>query len=201
MDYADIKELHYIAPLVNLKSVLEHGIFSHEKASKVEHESVAMQQIQELRQNVFVPNPSGGRRLHSYANLYFDARNPMLFVRRTQHNELCVVRVHRTVIELPGVVVTDKNASSGYARFGAGVVGLSIVDRELTFAEYWTSNDEIDQFRRRSARCAEVLVPDVVETALLFGAYVSTEANLMLIRNLPTPTGFECSINRHLFFQ
>jgi hypothetical protein len=179
MNYEEVTELHYITPMVNLKSILAEGILSNERASGLVHASVAMNAIQERRDSVVVPNRSGPRKLHTYANLYFHARNPMLYLRRNQHNDLCVLRINRAVLNVPGVVVTDQNASSGYVRFGDGINGLRVVNHALTFAEYWTSTNEIDGYQRKSARCAEVLVPDCVPASLIDGVYVSSNENVV----------------------
>lgn len=72
---ARVTEFHCIMPIGNVPSVLEHGILSYELAAKLAHHSVAMPEVQDLRDKKQVP---GGLKLHQYANLYFHARNPML---------------------------------------------------------------------------------------------------------------------------
>src|SRR2546425_137988 len=99
-----------------------------------------MDEIQRRRANVVVP---GGRPLHEYACLYICGRNVMLYKRRGQHDRICVMQVVSDVLDLPGVVVTDANASSDYVRFSAAPAGLRIVDRELTLAESWTDADPL----------------------------------------------------------
>jgi ssDNA thymidine ADP-ribosyltransferase, DarT len=101
-------------PIDNVSSVLERGILSHERASKLAHHSVAMQEVQDRRDQRQVP---GGLKLHQYANLYFHARNPMLYKRRDKAAELCVLRVSIEARHVQGVVFTDSNASSDYVRF------------------------------------------------------------------------------------
>jgi hypothetical protein len=109
-----VTELHCIMPIENLVSVMKEGILSHENAAKLKHHSVALQPVQDKRDKKQVP---GGLRLHQYANLYFHARNPMMFKRRDQASELCVLQVSTTVLPLPGVVISDQNAASDYVRF------------------------------------------------------------------------------------
>jgi hypothetical protein len=77
-------------PLANIPMVLKFGILSHEEAAKLPHDSVALSEIQERRDIKRVP---GGLKLHQYANLYFSARNPMLFRRKNDAATLCVLRV------------------------------------------------------------------------------------------------------------
>ncbi len=122
----------------------------------------------------------------------------MMYKRKEQHGELCVLRVDPDVLELPGVVVTDANASGDYVRFAAAPGGLAIVNRELTFAAYWTDQNLILYFQKKAAQCAEVLVPDRVEPRFITGAYVSCEASVARMRELEV--NLPVTVERHLFF-
>ncbi len=201
MKREELAELHYITPIANVPSICIQGILSHKKAKKVEHESAAMQVIQDRRAKVVVP---GGRPLHDYVNLYFHARNPMMYVRSANHTSLCVLRVSIEVLDLPGVVVTDCNASSDYVRFSPAPGGISIVDRDRTFAEDWTyPDDPIEAYRRKSARCAEVLVPDRVDQRYISVVYVSCpESQSVVTQSLAgkVPQA-QIVVNGHLFFR
>lgn len=163
-----ILELHCIMPMDNLSSVLQHGILSYERAAALLHRSVAMPEVQERRDQRQVP---GGLRLHQYANLYFHARNPMLFKRLDQAAALCVMRVDREVMRLPGVVLSDQNAASDYARFRA-FAQIGEIDMDRVYAADWRHQDRITYFRQKAAKCAEVLVPERVEPRFLIGAHV-----------------------------
>jgi hypothetical protein len=174
---------------------MELGILSHRRAAKIHHDSVAKAEIQDRRAKVVVP---GGMALHAYANLYICGRNVMLYLRRGQHREICVLRVSTDVLDLPGVVVTDANASSDYVRFAAAPAGLAIVDRELTFAEYWTDPNPIAYYQKNSAKCAEVLVPNLVDPRLLTGAFVSCQEALARMQALEL--NLPIAMNPHLFF-
>ena len=101
-------------PMANIGSVMTHGILSYERAARLAHRSVALQPVQEKRDQKQVP---GGLKLHQYANLYFHARNPMLHRRLAEADGLCVLRVSIRVLDLQGVVITDQNAASDYVRF------------------------------------------------------------------------------------
>lgn len=164
-----VTEFQCIMPTANIPSVLQHGILSYERAAKLKHLSVAMPEVQDKRDVKQVP---GGLKLHQYANLYFHARNPMLFKRKDEAAQLCVLRVQCSVLKLAGVVITDRNAASDYVRFLAPAqVGL--LDFDAIYAADWRHpNDPIAYYRHRSLKCAEVLVPHRVEPAMLAGAYV-----------------------------
>ena len=87
MERAAVLELHYMTPIENLASVAMHGILSHARAVAVQHASVALQAVQDQRAGKRVP---GGRPLHEYVNLYFDARNAMMWMRRAPDLVPCV---------------------------------------------------------------------------------------------------------------
>jgi hypothetical protein len=88
---------------------------------------------------------------------------------------------------------------SDYARFAPALKGLSIVDKNLTFAKYWTYPDPFEAMRRKSAKCAEVLVPDDVESRFITGAYVSCSESKEAFEALGID--IPVSINSHLFFR
>jgi hypothetical protein len=192
----ELEELHYITTIRNVTSIMSKGILSHKRVKKINHNSVAMEVIQERREKKIVP---GGRPLQEYVNLYFHARNPMLYVLQSQHIGLCVLRVSAEVLDLPKVVITDRNASSDYARFAPAPRGLSIVDKNLTFAEYWTHPDPFEAMRRKSAKCAEVLVPDRIDPSLITGAYVSCPEAKADFEALEVD--IPVAINPYLFFR
>lgn len=190
-----VTELHCIMPINNIASVMQHGIISNERAAKLEHLSVAMVEIQDRRDNVHVP---GGLRLHQYANLYFHARNPMMYKRKDQAATLCVLRISIEVLKMDNVVLADQNASSDYVRF-LSPNQIRFIDFNLVYAPDWTHpGDKIAYFRHKAAKCAEVLVPNFVPQELIEGAYVVNQKAEQALRS----TGFDrpIIINSNLFF-
>jgi hypothetical protein len=157
-----------------------------------------MQAVQDRRMNKIVPG-TGNRRLHDYANIYICARNPMLFKRKDAHTELCVLRINTTVLDLDGVIVTDRNAAATIASFRPVETGLALLDREQVFADDWRHpGDELEYLKHRSIKCAEVLVPDQIPSAYIIGAYVSgMQSRVKLTRIAPN---LQITIDPHLFF-
>lgn len=200
MTFDELEELHYITPLVNVKSIVQRGILSHQKAEKIAHESVAMDEIQERRKKVVVP---GGRPLHQYVNLYFHARNPMMFKRKEAHLKLSIIRVTKDVLSLPKVVIADRNASSDYVLFTSSPDGLRFISKSLVYAKYWNHEDPIEKFRHASIKCAEVLVPDKIPTDFILGAYVSCEESKIKLYDIikEIDSDFLIDVNQDLFFQ
>jgi hypothetical protein len=157
----------------NLESILMLGILSHDRAERVEHRSIADPAVQATRAGKIVP-PSR-RRLHSYANLSFNSRNIVgyRFVKDTidaggRDEDLCVARVSLDVLDLPDVIVTDRNAAS-WPQWMTPVDGLAVLDHDDLFARSWHGNKDHAQ-----RMCAEVLVPDQVPPDYITDVYVST---------------------------
>lgn len=190
-----LTELYFITPIANVRSILELGILSHTRAERFLHQSIAMHEIQDRRASVAVPGT--GKKLHDFANLYICARNPMLYKRRYQ--EVCVLAVSKDILDLPGAIVTDSNAASYYVSFRPAIAGLSHVDHELTFADDWTDSDQIQYWRKKAAKCAEVLIPDLVEPQYVLHAYVASAELKQHMDALDTP--LTVSVDKHLFFR
>lgn len=168
-----VTELHCIMPMANIGSVMAYGILSYERTAKLPHQSVALAPVQEKRDQKHVP---GGLKLHQYANLYFHARNPMMFKRRSEVNALCVLRVSVDLFKQAGTVVTDCNAASDYVRFLAPSQ-WKLLDFDDIYAPDWRHPDNPARFyQHRSRKCAEVLIPNRVDTKFIQGAYVVDQA-------------------------
>jgi hypothetical protein len=163
-----VTELHNIMPIANFGSVMQHGILSYERAAKLSHLSVALQPVQDKRDKKQVP---GGLKLHQYANLYFHARNPMLYKRLANARSLCVLRVSTEVLKISGAVITDQNAASDWVRFYSPVQWRYLPFDDI-FAAHWTDPELPSYYRRKSRKCAEILVPHCVNPAYLMGAHV-----------------------------
>ncbi|MDE2342684.1 MAG: DUF4433 domain-containing protein [Betaproteobacteria bacterium] len=174
-----VTELHCIMPMTNIGTVMTHGILSHERAAKLAHRSVALQPVQDRRDQKQVP---GGLKLHQYANLYFHARNPMLYKRLADASELCVLRVSTEVLTLQDAVITDQNAASDYVRFLAPTQWQQLQWDDIFAMDWNHPEDQIAGWRHKSRKCAEVLVPHVVEPQFLSGAYVIDDAAATRLR-------------------
>lgn len=164
--------VYNITPIENIPTIMEKGILSNSKAVRINHRSVAMQEVQDIRDHIKVP---GGLLLHDYANLYFDPRNPMMYKKRNLAENLCVLKIKLDILDLVNVVVSDCNASSSYARFYNPREGIDKLDFKTIFMHDWTSADQITEWRQKSMKCAEILVPNVIPYEYVLGAFVVNE--------------------------
>ena len=162
--------------------MLKRGLLSHVRASKVSHASIADASVQDRRVGKRTP---GGRPLHDYVNLYFNARNAMLNkrARGSGAGGLCVLRVELAVIDLPGVYVTDRNAAS-WPEYDVGAAGLAMLDKEVVYAESWNHRDPFEKAAHKKRMMAEVLVPDRVGSEYIIGAYVANDAAAAELKKL-----------------
>jgi len=175
------KYVYNIMPIENIPSVMRRGIVCYDEMQKIKHTSIALEDVQERRNAVVIPN---GKRLHRYANLYFSYNNPMLFRRKEEADHLCILAVSATVLDLDGCVVSDRNAASNLARFYTSDEGLEIINFKVVHDQYWTDNNPIKHREKSAIKCAEILVPNSLSPELIVGAYVvSEEAKQSLLVN------------------
>lgn len=180
----DIHELYFITDTSNVASIMRDGILSHNEAQRVHHRSIAEQGVQERRQNKKIPGTN--KYLHDYANLYFDAHNPMLSARRHMNDSICVLRIKSEVLLLDGVIVTDQNASRD-CWFKPVSEGLPLLKHSEVFAEFWINRDDpMEEYRLKGIKCAEVLVPKCIHPSFIVGAYVKNATALNNFRQIST---------------
>lgn len=182
-------------PIENIPSVMKNGILSHEQASRLSHNDISLSDVQDRRKEEKI----GNLILHQYANLYFCARNPMLYLRLNQKDSLCILQVSKEILKCEGVVISDRNAAAyDYVKFYESPKGLHHIDFDLVFAEYWTDTDKFEYMRKKSIKCAEVLVPHCVEAGYIEGAYVANETAKINLENKRFSKPI--TINAHIFF-
>lgn len=193
MERTRVTELHYMTARDNLPSIAQHGLLSHARASRVPHVSVASEDVQRRRAVKQIPP---GKPLHEFVNLYFDARNAMMWLRRSP--SLAVLRISPQVLGLPGVVVADGNAASSITRFYPVVQGIEALDAERVYAHSWKCDDLWEEAERKRQRQAEVLVPDRVPASYIMGCFAWSETAAHECRRLVADWPTE--VNAHVYF-
>lgn len=221
----EIKELQYITHIDNIPSILCLGILSHKKAQCVVPKTVSDEEVQARRANRIIPN---GLPLHQYANLYFCARNAMLYTITHQNDpcksiqsetsplfpeyaiphqsvipceDLAVIRIAPAVLDRPNVIITEINAAADIEpRWHAVAKGLPKLDAEKIYADSWDHEDPCENRRLKQKMMAEVLVPHKVHPKYISGAYVVSQA---VANNLSqsAPTLKNVMVLPYMFFQ
>ena len=173
-----VRELHYICPLATVPSVRKLGILSKYLQKKLcpDAPSLADPEIQRIREAKVIP---GGKRLHSYANLYFDSHNAMLSRLRNHNDDIAILRVDSDVLDLPDVIVTDRNAAACDVIFRPMKEGLANLDPQDVYRVWWATT-----IRTKQKRQAEVLVPERVPPKYVLGAYVFSKRRRTILTDL-----------------
>ena len=198
----EIKELQYITHIDNIPSILCLGILNHKKAQCVVPKTVSDEEVQARRANRIIPN---GLHLHQHANLYFCARNAMLYTITHQRDipcesfqnktsplfpehaiphqsaipceELAVIRIAPAVLDLPDVIITEINAAADIEpRWHAVANGLPKLDAGKIYVHSWNHPDPREKRRLKQHMMAEALVPHQVHPEYISGAYVVSQA-------------------------
>lgn len=164
-----LRELYYITHVKNLKSILENGILSHCKIeqSGIDFARIYNKDVVCRRQAIKVPD---GRSLWNFANLYFQARNPMLFtvVRNNPLDEIAVIGVDRKILDRQDIYISTGNAAhsqSDIRPISEKKEILPNIMKEIG-RSYW---NEVDGSKRTIM--AECLVPELVPPEYIRSIY------------------------------
>ena len=111
---------------------------------------------------------------------------------------LCILRISEDILNHQEIIITDMNAASEYVKF-LSISEINQLNFNLIFDRIWDSPDMIDKFRRKSIKCAEVLIKDRIHQDYIIGAYVKNKNSKTKLEN----NGFrkEIIINKDLFFR
>jgi hypothetical protein len=121
----------------------------------------------------------------------------MICIWYLQNNSICVLRIKKDVLSLTGVIVTDQNASRD-CWFKTVSEGLPLLKHEEIFAKFWiNADDPVEEYRLKGIKCAEVLVPKLVDSSYVFSAYVANDTALNSFRRVCT---LPVKIKGNLFF-
>ena len=160
---------------------------------------MADEDVQNIRDGKRVPNALP---LHDYANLYLDARNPMMFKRKAFSEKFILLVVSLNVLRIKGVVVSDGNAAAEMTAFGPPeiMIGKDRLEYDKIFMRHWPVADDIRETREnKRKKCAEVLVPHKIDYDNILGAIVVNKQ----VENDLKQKGFlkKIVINPDLFFK
>ena len=134
--------LLYLVHIRNLKSILCRGILSRVQVSNLGlgFEDISYTSVQRLRSRIFVKHGNVSRPLHSYVNLFFAVRPPMLavFDNRLRQDDLVYLEVSPTVLDLPGVLISDGNAAAqGLTEAGQETVTVTVATSPAASCQRW----------------------------------------------------------------
>jgi O-acetyl-ADP-ribose deacetylase (regulator of RNase III) len=193
-----LRELFYISHIANVPSILKNGIFSHQNIvdRKIPYKPIYDEEIVSRRKEIRTP---AGKSLWSYANLFFRARNPMLYRLNCEGlgEQIAVIGVSPRVMDLPGVYVANGNAAHSQSEIipvSQQVISQILKDVNI---EFWT--DEDGSKRRIMAEC---LVPDSIPSNYIKSIYTaSRESQSKVYQSLTPPSHHILICEPRLFFR
>lgn len=193
LDRWNIRHLFYLTHHQNLWSIARYGVLSHRRVQTLSAPvaDISDPDVQDRRRNRY--DPIHKQPLHTYVPLYFQPRNPMLFVRKERQDQLVVLCLGRELLKEPSVVFTDGNAASDGTSFFTEIADLDRLDWKCIRAEFWT---DFEDGKRK--RCAEILVPDRIPPEWICSVAVSSEDLRGLLAASACP--WEVEIRPEFFF-
>jgi O-acetyl-ADP-ribose deacetylase (regulator of RNase III) len=177
----EIKSLYYITHIENIPSIISHGILSHQL---IEDHGIKYKDIYDIeivgnRKQKKTPE---GHSLWDFANVYFQARNPMLYriVNEFNHKEIAVLGINSSILQRQNSYITDGNAANIETKFYPSQEGIKII------SEIWpTINSEWWNKTNGSKRkiMAECLVPNVIPPESIHSIYVSSHQSSEIVKS------------------
>lgn len=201
-----LNQLYYITHIDNVPSILKWGILSHDRVEKdaVEYTPIYDEEIIQKRQSMQAPD---GRSLWSFANLYFQPRNAMLyrvvfFGKCTDKDDIVVLAVRPDILNSDDLFISTGNAASDYSDILPAKEGRKALPRirRAVDKEWWKEED-----RSKREMMAECLVPDSVPAEFIQAVYVGSRGAADEIRKTlqqcPAPVNLEVIPEPKMFFQ
>lgn len=199
MRQLDLRNLYYITHIDNLPSILEKGILSHERIEddQVQSARIYNTEIVNVKKEKNTPNQKS---LWSYANLYFQPRNPMMY--RVVHEKgakgLAVICIAKEVLQTHGIFITDGNAANAPTQFYSPTNGLKMLQQQwkIVQSEWWNN---LNGSKRKIM--AECLVPNSVSPEFIRSVYVADEDTRMRVSKIIGSRSVSVIPEPRLFFQ
>ena len=201
-EYIEIEFLYNINHLKNLENIFVYGLLSRNELKKsnfLNNEDISNSSVQNRRANKRIDKE--GHTLHDYANLYFDARNPMMYyeVCHVDINCLCVICVDKKVLDLKNTLVTDSNASKDMAMIMSPEEGIELINFDKVKMRYWNHEDPSIKAENIGIKCAEVLVFNNIPKEYFKRIKVCTDIAKEKVESLNL--GIKVEIDRDIFFR
>jgi hypothetical protein len=171
-----LEALWYLAPITSLRSILWHGLLSHNDVASrgLAHERIDWTSVQSLRDFV-IEFDEFAANVHDRVPLFFSTHQPMLYV-QPDTSVIAHLEIDPSVIRRAGVIFTDGNAAASTTAFYCDLSDLDKLDWNVIA----TPNCYSKEYKRKKA--AEVLVPSPLGTASIRCIHVKNDDAARLCR-------------------
>lgn len=196
----EIKSLYYITHIDNLPSILQHGILSHDQIAErgVPFTAIYDADIVSRREKRITPQ---GKSLWKYANLYFQARNPMLY--RVVHDQMqresiAILGVSPEVLHAADTLFATGNAAANETNILPREEGIEAINEiwPAIDSEWWKPDD--GSKRKIMAEC---LVPREVQPDQIHTIFVPSHEVREAVRKLVPATKVPIVPEPPMFFR
>jgi len=191
--------LFYITHIENVPSILERGILCHEIVERegIQYTPVYDPRIVARRRERKAPD---GRDLWSFANLYFQPRNPMLYkvLLEQSPENIVILAVRADILNPKDVFISTGNAASLQSEILVRDDGVKAITRmaDVLDLEWWSRED--GSSRKIMAEC---LVPDRVPPEYIQAIYVASHEAAAKAREATEQWGIQIIPEPHMFFR
>ena len=196
LDSYGIKYLYHMTSISNLRNILTNGLLNYyEVRSKGQiKKDISMQEVQDIRHRK--RETIHGRIIHEYVPMYFNPKNPMLYVRRELQSTIVILKLDRELIFREDSVFTDGNAANAPTKFFNNLNDLSQLDWDCLDDDYWTDHED-----GKRKRCAEVLAYSSIPVSAIKGiACMNMAVKDYVMQNIVTDNDIPVLIDSSLFF-
>ena len=199
------ENLYYITHIHNLSSIIKHGILSQESIEAGNVQGISMfkrkgDEKKNIKRKSEIVLPNCEKIFLHYANLFFQPRNPMMYraIFENGIENLAVLEIANTILEEPGVVITDGNATSKTTQFHLSAEKTEIPQQQWRIIknEWWK---ECDGSKRKIM--AECLVPDCVKPEYIRSVIVADDETKNRVSKLVDNSQLPIICQPSLFFQ
>lgn len=189
--------LFHMTHIANLSGILRHGIYSHTiaRTKNLMQRDISNPEINAKRQraeNVYY------YKIHDYAPLYINPKNPMLKARceKGMREELVLVKVSPNILVNQNVLFTDGNAAEESSLFYNDLENFNKLNWGYIHDEYYFGHAD-----GRRVRCSEVLVHEQIRLPYIDELILFNEKPLEQLYHLfPNHAGINLKVDKEMFY-
>lgn len=204
--------LEHIVHFSNLENIFLHGLqsFNTAHSNKWIGKDISLSEVQERRgrTHLFVENVFFS--LHDMVPLYFNSKNPMLYLRKEMQSELLIFLFNTDIIQIKNTkslfsFFSDGNAGSDNTKFYSEEEELNHLDFDLIYSSNWNDPDPEIKREKKRKMCSEVLVYPEIGIDKIVSIICPNSVMLDFVNNLKTKyvqstSHISTEINHKYFF-
>lgn len=182
----EIKGLYYITHIDNIPSIFKQGILSHQlvKELGITYTPIYDEDIVKNRKMKTAPD---GKNLLEFANVYFQARNPMLYrvLHEKDKEDIVVISIRPQILSNRGAFIALGNAASVATEILPSAEGRNRLSEiwDTINSEWWNA---VDGSKRKIM--AECLVPDSIASENIHTIFVASHRIVEKVKKFSLPT-------------